>query len=95
MVAGSLYLDKSTLKGLNLTDRLDDEPQEVEGEQRLERTLLPNGDETNSPGIATGIVHAPGAILLDKLKVIELLGQGGMGSVYRVEHLLMNRQFAL
>jgi serine/threonine protein kinase len=95
VVAGSLYWDKSNLKGPNLTDRLNDEPGELEAEQRLERTLLPNADETNSPGLAAGIVHSPGEILLDKLKVIELLGQGGMGSVYRVEHLLMNRQFAL
>ncbi len=29
------------------------------------------------------------------LRIIDLLGQGGMGSVYRVEHLLMERQFAL
>lgn len=37
----------------------------------------------------------PGTVLIDKFKIIELLGQGGMGSVYRVEHLLMNQQFAL
>jgi len=37
----------------------------------------------------------PGTVLLEKFKIIELLGQGGMGSVYRVEHLLMNQQFAL
>ncbi len=37
----------------------------------------------------------PGVILLEKFKIIELLGVGGMGSVYRVEHLFMHQQYAL
>jgi len=78
-----------------LTDRLNDGAVDSVDEQRLEQTLLPGSEETGAPGISTVIAHAPGTILLEKLKVIELLGQGGMGSVYRVEHLLMNRQFAL
>lgn len=78
-----------------MTDRLNDESAAFEDEHRLDKTLLPGADGTDSPGVATVNVHAPGTVLLDKLKVIELLGQGGMGSVYRVEHLLMNRQFAL
>lgn len=41
------------------------------------------------------VVLEPGLIVLEKFKIIDLLGQGGMGSVYRVEHLLMGRQFAL
>ncbi len=40
-------------------------------------------------------VLKPGTVLLEKFKILELLGQGGMGSVYRVDHLLMNQQFAL
>lgn len=36
-----------------------------------------------------------GVVLLEKFKVVDLLGQGGMGSVYRVDHLLMDKQFAL
>lgn len=68
-----------------------------------------SGNETFSPGEAPGAddrtisdVHsgtpvalAPGAIILDKFKIIGLLGQGGMGTVYRVEHLLVGRQYAL
>jgi len=41
------------------------------------------------------VVLEPGLIVLEKFQIIDLLGQGGMGSVYRVEHLLMGRQFAL
>ena len=36
-----------------------------------------------------------GRILDGKYKVIEKLGEGGMGSVYSAEHLLMNRKVAL
>lgn len=41
------------------------------------------------------ISMTPGEIILDKFKVIDRLGQGGMGSVYRVDHLVLHRQFAL
>ncbi|MCC7527216.1 MAG: protein kinase [Candidatus Melainabacteria bacterium] len=61
---------------------------------------VPNGSETigeNTMSLfaMTPVVLEPGLIVLEKFKIIDLLGQGGMGSVYRVEHLLMERQFAL
>ncbi|MBX9950540.1 MAG: protein kinase [Candidatus Obscuribacterales bacterium] len=37
----------------------------------------------------------PGDTILGKFKIVELLGVGGMGSVYRVDHLYLGRQFAL
>ena len=36
-----------------------------------------------------------GTVLLGKLKVIGLLGQGGMGQVYEVEHLITRHRRAL
>ena len=45
--------------------------------------------------IAEAIELAPGVVLLDKYKVESLLGRGGMGSVYRIEHLLLQRPYAL
>ncbi len=59
-----------------------------------ERT--PTGGETTysmNPLAAPTI--EPGTVLLGRFKVVELLGVGGMGSVYRVDHLLMKGQFAL
>lgn len=53
------------------------------------------GENTMSLFAMTPVVLEPGLIVLEKFKIIDLLGQGGMGSVYRVEHLLMERQFAL
>lgn len=37
----------------------------------------------------------PGETLMGKFKIVDLLGVGGMGSVYRVDHLYLGRQFAL
>ncbi len=36
-----------------------------------------------------------GETILGKFKIVDLLGQGGMGSVWRVDHLYLGRQFAL
>src|SRR6187397_18743 len=48
-------------------------------------------DET--PGVAVRLV--PGEIIGDRYRVIELIGEGGMGVVYRVEHVHMRKLFAL
>ncbi len=59
-----------------------------------ERT--PSGGETTysmNPLAAPTI--EPGTVLLGRFKVVELLGVGGMGCVYRIDHLVMERQFAL
>ena len=59
-------------------------------------------DEQEAAGETTlSIVSQPpvaleaGEILLEKFRIIELIGRGGMGSVFRVEHLLVNRNYAL
>lgn len=45
---------------------------------------------------ANQTVHLnPDSILFDKFRVIKLLGRGGMGSVYRVQHLHLRTEYAL
>src|SRR5262249_6761791 len=36
-----------------------------------------------------------GSIVLDKYQVLELIGVGGMGSVFRVRHVIFGKDFAL
>ncbi len=53
------------------------------------------GDTTLNVVSQPPVVLEPGEIVLEKFRIIELLGRGGMGSVYRVEHLMVNRMYAL
>ncbi len=84
-----------------MVKRSSDDEADSPGSDILETTAIlgstsePGGDTTIALGLQAPVVLSPGAIVLEKFKIIGLLGQGGMGSVYRVEHLLMNRQFAL
>jgi serine/threonine protein kinase len=57
--------------------------------------ITPTSERTYAMNPIMGPFIEPGTILSGKFRVIELLGAGGMGSVYRVDHLLMERQFAL
>ncbi len=56
---------------------------------------LPFADTTMSLQAQAPAELQPGVVLLEKFKILELLGVGGMGSVYRVEHLFMHQQYAL
>lgn len=62
----------------------------------------PNSQAQNQDGTATKIIGSgsildfkPGVIILERFKVIELLGRGGMGSVYKVENIETGKIFAL
>ncbi|MBX9952361.1 MAG: protein kinase [Candidatus Obscuribacterales bacterium] len=41
------------------------------------------------------IILAPGKIILDRFVVVEHLGTGGMGSVFKVKHLVLDTYYAL
>jgi len=51
-------------------------------------------NRSSEPSISEGI-FAPGNILVGKYKVISVLGRGGMGCVYRVQQLFLNKELAL
>lgn len=50
---------------------------------------------STAPATSTYLDLEPGTVLLEKYKVISLLGRGGMGSVYKVEHLQLQKQYAI
>ncbi len=54
------------------------------------------GETAASPsGNRTSGQYAPGDVLGGTYKIMDFLGQGGMGFVYRVEHLLLAKELAL
>lgn len=71
------------------------EVQRAQSEETEGGDGIPFADTTMSLSAQAPVELQPGVILLEKFKVIELLGVGGMGSVYRVNHLFMNQQYAL
>lgn len=60
--------------------------------------MLQNGEfhDFTPSSSANQIVHLdPDTILFEKFRVIKLLGRGGMGSVYQVQHLHLRTEYAL
>jgi len=45
--------------------------------------------------VAPPLILAPGEVVADRYRVECIIGQGGMGTVYEVEHIFMKKRFAL
>ncbi|BBM86599.1 serine/threonine-protein kinase [Candidatus Uabimicrobium amorphum] len=52
-------------------------------------------DGEDTPPATAQEIFSPGQIVGDKYEIIELLGKGGMGVVYKVRHLLLQENMAL
>ncbi|MCC6981119.1 MAG: serine/threonine protein kinase [Candidatus Melainabacteria bacterium] len=53
------------------------------------------GSSTWIEETAVPVVLEPGSVVLDKYKIVELVGLGGMGSVFRVTHVHLGTVYAL
>ena len=70
-------------------------PEASGGETPLSASIGGTGNSTWLEETTVPVVLEPGSIVLDKYKIVELVGLGGMGSVFRVNHVHLNSVFAL
>lgn len=96
-VRGKAYTDIGTVFFNFIEADLSEESIEKDRayEISLEQANADLSDTTFGADLQMLVALEPGEIVLDKYRIIELLGRGGMGSVYRVENLLVNRNYAL
>jgi tRNA A-37 threonylcarbamoyl transferase component Bud32 len=62
---------------------------------RAEMLIVTRGQATAKPAKPPAPVDLRDGDVVDRYKIIERLGQGGMGAVYRVEHTALGREHAL
>jgi hypothetical protein len=59
------------------------------------KTTRGGTDKIVAPAAPSGPIFAPGQLISDKYRVIEFIGHGAAGFVYKVEQVFMLRRFAL
>lgn len=91
--------DKSPQKKSDSSDATETHPENLE--PGLETEAPASSDSGNAVTIsmdnsrASASIFAPDTILDGKYKVLSVIGQGGMGTVYRVEQIFLGKQAAL
>src|SRR5919205_3848682 len=65
--------------------------------RRVRTQLTPTGDEAPPPGAAPPPEPDPmlGRVLGERYRLIARIGEGGMGTVYRAEHVVLKKRMAV
>lgn len=71
------------------------ERQARSGDNSFSASIAGTGEAASGEEKIKPVVLEPGSVVLDKYKIVELVGLGGMGSVFRVTHVHLGSVFAL
>lgn len=72
-----------------------EKPEKSGGEKPNRSDIGGTGNSTWIEETITPVVLEPGSVVLDRYKVVELVGVGGVGSVFRVTHVHLGTVYAL
>ena len=74
---------------------MDDFHKQSEHGHGREHRANSRGEPTIPLAVAPFTQFLPGQIVAERFKVIEIIGHGGMGTVYKAEQIFLHKLFAL